>query len=92
MDPDKVEAVITRRTPGFSVHLFSQVAAVEELTRFGIDVVKDAAQAQGAERHGKRAGSLGVGGSHVVLSDQEFESVRGWRGRDYRSRRFSGRK
>jgi dTDP-4-amino-4,6-dideoxygalactose transaminase len=61
MDPEKVEAVLTPRTRAvIPVHLFGQTAAVEELSRFNIDIIEDAAQAQGAERHGKRAGSLGA--------------------------------
>lgn len=49
------------------VHLFGQVAPVEELepvaARYGAAVVEDAAQAQGARRHGRAAGALGAAGS-----------------------------
>ncbi len=45
------------------VHLFGQTAPVEELAftarRFGAAIVEDAAQAQGAERFGRKAGTLG---------------------------------
>lgn len=64
LDPDRVEAALTPRTQAVvPVHLFGQVAPVEELTStcaaVGIPVVEDAAQAQGARRHGRAAGALG---------------------------------
>ncbi|GLY05284.1 MULTISPECIES: DegT/DnrJ/EryC1/StrS family aminotransferase [Actinoplanes] len=43
------------------VHLFGQMAPVEELTGFpGVVVVEDAAQSQGATRHGRGAGADGI--------------------------------
>src|SRR5205823_1703838 len=42
-----------------SVHLFGNVAPVDELRSFGLPVLEDAAQAAGASRGGRRAGSLG---------------------------------
>lgn len=55
---------VTRRTRAvMAVHLYGQCAPVERLTdALGPEVVivEDAAQAQGARRHGARAGSLGV--------------------------------
>jgi dTDP-4-amino-4,6-dideoxygalactose transaminase len=65
VDPGKVEAAITSRTQAIvPVHLFGQVAPVEQLLEIaeatGIPVVEDAAQSQGATRHGKFAGSLGL--------------------------------
>ena len=63
IDPDSVQAVRTRRTRAVvPVHLFGQVARVEELEELvndGIAIVEDAAQAQGATRNGRVAGSLG---------------------------------
>lgn len=65
IDPDAVEASITRRTQAIvPVHLFGQVAPVEALLpiaeRFGVPIIEDAAQSQGALRAGRRAGSLGT--------------------------------
>jgi dTDP-4-amino-4,6-dideoxygalactose transaminase len=65
IDPGKAEAAITSRTQAIvPVHLFGQVAPVEQLIEIavarGIPVVEDAAQSQGATRHGRFAGSLGL--------------------------------
>lgn len=65
MDPTLVERAITPRTQAIvPVHLFGQTAFVEQLLPLseaaGVPVVEDAAQAQGARRFGRGAGSLGV--------------------------------
>jgi len=63
LDPVSVGERLTPRTRAIiPVHLYGQVAPVEVLrATVGPDVlmVEDAAQAQGARRHGARAGSLG---------------------------------
>jgi dTDP-4-amino-4,6-dideoxygalactose transaminase len=64
MDPDKLEAAITPRTRLIvPVHLYGHPAdmtAIDEIARrHGLPVLEDAAQAHGAEWHGRRAGSLG---------------------------------
>jgi dTDP-4-amino-4,6-dideoxygalactose transaminase len=64
MDPAKLEAAITPRTKVvLPVHLYGHPAdttAIGEIARgHGLPVLEDAAQAHGAEWHGRRAGSLG---------------------------------
>jgi dTDP-4-amino-4,6-dideoxygalactose transaminase len=64
IDSDAVEAAVTERTRAIiPVHLYGQAAPVERLRpiaeRIGASIVEDAAQSQGAQRHGKRAGALG---------------------------------
>jgi dTDP-4-amino-4,6-dideoxygalactose transaminase len=64
IDTAAVEAAVTPRTRAIvPVHLYGQAAAVERLVpvarRAGAFIVEDAAQSQGARRHGVHAGSLG---------------------------------
>ena len=64
IDPDRVAEAAGPRTQAIvPVHLFGQVAPVERLAEIarscGAAIVEDAAQAQGAKRHGLSAGSLG---------------------------------
>ncbi len=64
IDPEAVERALTERTQAVvPVHLFGQTAPVELIESLcaerGIPVVEDAAQSQGARRHGRPAGSLG---------------------------------
>jgi dTDP-4-amino-4,6-dideoxygalactose transaminase len=57
---ETVERAITPRTKAIvPVHLFGNVAPVEELRSHGLPVLEDAAQAAGATMGGHRAGSLG---------------------------------
>jgi dTDP-4-amino-4,6-dideoxygalactose transaminase len=65
IDPQAVRARMGPRTRAvIPVHLFGQVAPMEALASLGADgsvaVVEDAAQAQGARRHGRTAGGLGL--------------------------------
>ena len=65
LDPDLVPAAITSRTKAIvPVHLYGQVAPVEDLAAAvaasRIAIIEDAAQAQGATRHGRPAGSFGI--------------------------------
>ena len=56
-----VEAAITSRTTAIvPVHLFGNVAPIDELEAFGLPLVEDAAQAAGAVYGGRRAGALGA--------------------------------
>ncbi len=62
--PEQVERAITSRTSAIMpVHIFGQCAEMDALQRLsanhGIPIVEDAAQAIGAEYHGRRAGVLG---------------------------------
>ena len=65
LDPASAAAAVTDRTAAIvPVHLFGQTAPVESLTPLaaavGAVIVEDAAQAQGARRHGASAGALGA--------------------------------
>ncbi len=64
IDPDAVEAAVTSRTRAvIPVHLYGQAAPVERLRplarRRDLWLVEDAAQSQGAQRWGTKAGALG---------------------------------
>lgn len=63
IDPKHVEAAITERTRAVApVHLFGQTAPVEALVpiayKYGLTIVEDAAQAQGASGPAGRAGAI----------------------------------
>jgi dTDP-4-amino-4,6-dideoxygalactose transaminase len=65
MDPALLAGVVNDRTQAVvPVHLFGQVAPVEQVlpiaAEVGAVVVEDAAQSQGATRFGRAAGSLGA--------------------------------
>ncbi len=64
LNPELIERAITRRTRAIMpVHLFGQCAAMEVIMeiarRHRLPVIEDAAQAIGAEAHGRRAGTMG---------------------------------
>lgn len=62
IDIEQAVAAVGPRTKALMpVHLFGQMAPVEELAEHLPDlfIVEDAAQAQGASRYGRRAGSVG---------------------------------
>jgi dTDP-4-amino-4,6-dideoxygalactose transaminase len=59
IDPAAAMAAVGPRTRAvLPVHLYGQAAAVEQL-RGDVVVIEDAAQSQGARRHGRAAGTLG---------------------------------
>jgi dTDP-4-amino-4,6-dideoxygalactose transaminase len=64
LDPDMLEAAITRRTKAIiPVHLYGMPAAMDRIMaiaeRHGLPVIEDAAQAHGARYRGKRVGQFG---------------------------------
>lgn len=64
MDASKIEEKITVKTKAIMpVHLYGRLADMNEIMRiaqkYGLLVIEDAAQAHGASRDGKRAGSFG---------------------------------
>jgi dTDP-4-amino-4,6-dideoxygalactose transaminase len=65
MDPAAVKAAIGERTAAvIPVHLYGQLAPMEEImpiaASLGAVVIEDAAQSQGASRHGRAAGSFAL--------------------------------
>ncbi len=61
VDPAAMLDAVTPRTKVLMpVHLYGQMAPVEALLEAGIPVLEDAAQSQGARRHGRRSGSVGT--------------------------------
>ncbi len=57
---ETVRAAMTEGTAAIApVHLFGNVAPMDELMELGVPVVEDAAQAAGAELGGRKAGAIG---------------------------------
>jgi dTDP-3-amino-3,4,6-trideoxy-alpha-D-glucose transaminase len=73
---DAVERALTPRTRAIvPVHLFGNVAPVDELREFGHPVVEDAAQAAGSNWNGKRAGTLGDVATFSFFPSKNFACV-----------------
>jgi dTDP-3-amino-3,4,6-trideoxy-alpha-D-glucose transaminase len=71
-----VERVLTPRTKAIvPVHLFGNVAPVEDLRELGHPVVEDAAQAAGSTWNGRRAGSLGDVATFSFFPSKNFPAV-----------------
>jgi len=63
IDPAAVAAAVTSRTAAIvPVHLYGQMAPLEAVAAAapGIPIIEDAAQSQGATRHGRPSGSVGL--------------------------------
>ncbi|MBP6985346.1 MAG: DegT/DnrJ/EryC1/StrS family aminotransferase [Alphaproteobacteria bacterium] len=65
IDPEKIVAAITPKTKAIMpVHLYGQVAAMDEINSiansYGLQVVEDAAQSQGAALNQQKAGTFGI--------------------------------
>lgn len=64
IDPEKIEAAITEKTKAIiPVHIYGQPCNMDSIMsiadRNGLYVIEDAAEAHGAEYHGKKVGSFG---------------------------------
>lgn len=64
LDPNRLEPVVTKRTKAvIAVHLYGQTADIQTIAKIchrnKLFLIEDAAQAQGAQHHGRKAGSLG---------------------------------
>ena len=68
IDPDKIEASITKNTKAIiAVHLYGQTADMEKINniakKYKLKVIEDAAQSQGAIYKGRRSGTLSDAGA-----------------------------
>jgi len=69
INPALIEAAITPRTKAImAVHLYGQPADMDEINgiarKYGLKVIEDAAQSQGARYKGRSSGSLGDAAGH----------------------------
>lgn len=65
LNPNQLKAALTPRTKAIlPIHLYGQLAAIEEISQFGCEhgltVFEDAAQAIGSHHRGKYAGKFGI--------------------------------
>ncbi|GIO13725.1 hypothetical protein J19TS2_32800 [Cohnella xylanilytica] len=80
IDAEQVRRRITSRTKAIlPVHLYGQIADMDEILDIarerGIHVVEDSAQAAGARRKGKAAGSFGIAGSFSFYPDKNLGAI-----------------
>jgi perosamine synthetase len=74
LDPTSVAERITPKTKAIiAVHLFGHPCRMDELAKFGLPLIEDAAQSIGATYHGKPVGTIGVAGMlslnrHKIIS------------------------
>ena len=70
---DTVERAVTDRTRAVvPVHLFGNVAPVDEMRDLGLAIVEDAAQAVGASLRGRPAGALGDAGTFSFFPSSDI--------------------
>jgi dTDP-4-amino-4,6-dideoxygalactose transaminase len=80
LDPQQIVAEITPKTRAIiPVHLYGQMAEMERIMpiaeKHGLAVIEDAAQAIGAERGGRRAGSIGHYGCFSFFPSKNLGSA-----------------
>ncbi len=80
IDPDDVEARISPRTRAIvAVHLHGMPADMDRIMeiagRHGLVVIEDAAQAPGAEYHGRRTGVLGHIGAFSIMAGKNLPTA-----------------
>jgi dTDP-3-amino-3,6-dideoxy-alpha-D-glucopyranose transaminase len=80
MDPGALAPALSDRTAAIMpVHLRGEVAAMEPILEFalahGLFVLEDAAQAHGARRDGKRAGSIGTAAGFSFYPSKNLGSI-----------------
>ena len=77
LDVSAIEAKVTKRTKAIMpVHLFGQCAEMDPIMEIAqkhkLAVIEDAAQAIGAEYHGRRAGSIGTVGCYSFFPSKNL--------------------
>lgn len=78
IDVAKAREAMGLRTKGaLAVHLLGQPADVTGLEDLGLLVAEDACAAPGAERDGRRAGSMGIGGTFSFFFSHHLTTVEG---------------
>lgn len=78
IDPEAVALALTERTAAVVVtHLYGKLAAVEQIVALAdeVPVVEDCAQAHGAQRGGRRAGSFGAAGCFSFYPTKNLGAV-----------------
>lgn len=82
MNPDRIEAAITKRTKAILVvHVFGQPANMDAILeiadRHNLVVIEDACEAVGAEYKGRRAGAIGKAGAFAFYPNKQMTTGEG---------------